>query len=119
MKISYVGNGNNFDPFDKELEIKGEEGRPFYAPEPQDLSDIPLPTKLEGLVEKLAENMHASWACEKIGDGWKYAPVYDETHKTTPRLARYSDLSDEDRRKDRNAARDILKLIIKSGHDIV
>ncbi|HAL18996.1 MAG TPA: hypothetical protein DCO86_05210, partial [Spirochaetaceae bacterium] len=85
MKISYVGNGNNFDPFDKELEIKGEEGRPFYAPEPQDLSDIPLPTKLEGLVEKLAENMHASWACEKIGDGWKYAPVYDETHKTTPR----------------------------------
>ena len=43
-----------------------------YKPQPLDLNNIALNTKLEELVELLAENTHNVWAKERIKSGWTY-----------------------------------------------
>ena len=43
-----------------------------YKPAPLDLSMVSLTTKLEELVEQLAENTHNIWARERILQGWTY-----------------------------------------------
>ena len=43
-----------------------------YRPQPLDLAIINLTTKLEDLVEQLAENTHNVWAKERIKSGWTY-----------------------------------------------
>ena len=119
MRISYSNNGNSFDPFAKELESQGVEGSTPYVPAPADLSDIGLPEGISGLVEKLAENEHEVWASGMTGDGWTHGMVFDEFKKTTPRLARYSELSEEERDIDRKAVVQTLKMILKLGYEIV
>ena len=43
-----------------------------YKPQPLDLSSIVLSTKLEELIEILAENTHNVWAAGRIKDGFTY-----------------------------------------------
>lgn len=43
-----------------------------YKPQPLDLSNIILSTKMEELVEILAENTHNVWAQARIKDGYTY-----------------------------------------------
>lgn len=43
-----------------------------YKPAPLDLSAITLTTKMEELVDQLAENTHNLWAKERIQQGWTY-----------------------------------------------
>ncbi len=43
-----------------------------YKPQPLDLSNIILSTKMDNLVEILAENTHNIWAQARIKDGFTY-----------------------------------------------
>lgn len=43
-----------------------------YKPQPLDLNNVVLGSKLEELVEKLAKNTHNVWAKERIKNGWTY-----------------------------------------------
>jgi hypothetical protein len=43
-----------------------------YKPQPLDLSSIVLSTKMEELIEILAENTHNVWAAGRIKDGFTY-----------------------------------------------
>ena len=43
-----------------------------YKPAPLDLANITLSTKLEELIDQLAENTHNVWAKERITQGWTY-----------------------------------------------
>ena len=43
-----------------------------YKPQPLDLSNIVLSTKMEELIETLAENTHNVWAAGRIKDGFTY-----------------------------------------------
>jgi hypothetical protein len=43
-----------------------------YKPQPLDLSSIVLQTKMEELIETLAENTHNVWAAGRIKDGFTY-----------------------------------------------
>jgi hypothetical protein len=47
------------------------------------------------------EQLHESWCQTKRQDGWTYGPVKDLEQKTHPCLVEYSDLPQEQRRKDR------------------
>jgi hypothetical protein len=43
-----------------------------YKPQPLDLSNINLSTKMDELIEVLAENTHNIWAAARIKDGFTY-----------------------------------------------
>ncbi len=43
-----------------------------YIPRPLDLSIAVVPSILEDLVDKLAENAHNIWAVSRISQGWTY-----------------------------------------------
>jgi len=91
----------------------------MYVPKPIDTSDVVLSKGLEELTEQLAENVHSVWALQRINDGWCYGEKRDDVEKTTPCLVPYVDLSESEKKYDRNTAIESLKLIIKLGYRIV
>lgn len=56
-----------------------------------------------------AEELHESWARQKLADGWVYGPFKDEGIKTHPCLVPYSELPEEQRIKDH-----MFRAIVKS-----
>lgn len=91
----------------------------FYTPEPIDVSNVILPDELNVLVEKLAENVHDTWAKGRLNEGWSYGPVRDDVNKYHPCLVPYNELPESEKEYDRNTALATLKLIIISGYEIV
>ena len=49
---------------------------------------------------KTPEEQHQAWMNHKIAEGWVYGPEKDNLLKTHPCLVPYSQLSEEDKRKD-------------------
>lgn len=91
----------------------------LYTPEPIDVSSVILPDELNVLVEKLAENVHDTWAKGRLNEGWRYGPVRDDVNKYHPCLVPYNELPESEKGYDRNTALATLKLIIISGYEIV
>jgi ryanodine receptor 2 len=60
-----------------------------YKPQPLDLSIIDLNTKLENLIEQLAENTHNIWAKERLKNGWTYG-TSEVCHQRSVLLSVYS-----------------------------
>lgn len=89
-----------------------------YEPQPIDLSDVKLPSELEDLAEKIAENVHEVWAKNRIADGWTYGPVRDDAAKQHPCLVAYDELSENEKDYDRATSQETLRLIMKLGFDI-
>lgn len=89
-----------------------------YTPQPIDTSEIEIPRELESLVEVMAKNVHEVWAKERISQGWTYGKKRDDTKKQHPCLIPYEELSEEEKRYDRNTSQETLKLIIKLGFSI-
>lgn len=46
-----------------------------FTPNPVDTATIEVPEYIEGVRDKLAENLHEIWAMYKIEQGWKYSEV--------------------------------------------
>lgn len=90
----------------------------MYQPNPVDTSNIDLPPDLLELTEKIAENVHENWAAGRIADGWVYGQIRDDAKKTTPCLVPYSELTEEEKKYDRNTALQTLKTIISLGYQI-
>jgi len=88
-----------------------------YAPRPLDTSDVEIAPDLEELVEILSRNTHEVWAQQRIQDGWVLGPRSD-VDKTHPCLIPYDDLSETEKTYDRNTARQVVKFILKAGHQI-
>lgn len=61
-----------------------------YKPAPLDLSAVTLTTKMEELVDSLAENTHNLWAKERITQGWTYGLNEDPDMRRSPHLVPYS-----------------------------
>lgn len=89
-----------------------------YNPKPIDVCKVILSDDLIALSEKLAENVHEIWAFERIKDGWSYGVRRDDIKKETPCLVRYSDLSEDEKKYDREVVTGILKTILKFGYTI-
>lgn len=89
-----------------------------YTPNPIDLSEISLPADLNDLMEKIAEQVHESWASKRIIEGWKYGKERNDKLKTHPCLVPYSELPEHEKDYDRATAKHTLRLISKLGFNI-
>lgn len=54
-----------------------------YEPHPVDLSNIKIDEALKKDSEKIAKNIHETWAKERKLRGWGYGEIYDEAEKST------------------------------------
>ena len=90
----------------------------MYTPNPVDTSNIQLPEQLLELTEKIAENVHDTWAAGRIQQGWIYGQNRDDALKTNPCLVPYDELSEDEKSFDRNTALETLKLIVALGYRI-
>ena len=89
-----------------------------YIPHPVDTSDIVLDSRLNDLVEAMAENVHEIWARTRIEQGWKYGQVRNDDLKEHPCIVPYSELPESEKDFDRNTAMGTLKLIMALGYTI-
>ena len=90
----------------------------IYQPAPLDNSSIELSTDLQRLVELLARNNHDLWAKHRMEEGWSWGPQRDDKKKETPMLIPYDELSESERKIDRDNAVEALKTIIALGFRI-
>ena len=87
----------------------------MYKPE---LKDIKLPENMQDLLEKVAENVHETWAANRIKEGWTYGPERKDELKQTPCLVPYNELPEIEKEYDRNTARTVIDTILKEGYKI-
>ena len=89
-----------------------------YKPSPISTDDIILDKDIMDLAEKLAENSHDIWAIRRIDEDWKYGTIRDDTKKTTPDLIPYEELTESEKKYDRDTSIETLKVIQKLGFTI-
>ena len=83
-----------------------------------DTNKIELSKDLLNLTEILAKNVHDLWALERIKDGWTFGVERDDKKKEHPCLIPYEQLSENEKKYDRNTAIQTLKVIISNGYKI-
>ena len=89
-----------------------------YRPQPLDIAHVAIPPRLEGLIEKLAANVHEIWADHHLKDGWKFGPARDDAKKEHPCLRPFQELPEAEQEYDRRAVRDTLRAILTLGYRI-
>lgn len=90
----------------------------MYQPQSIDTSKIVLPETILVLAEMLAENVHDTWARNRISEGWTYGPQRDDARKEHPCLVPYSELPDSEKQYDRDTAIQTIKAILALGYEI-
>ena len=89
-----------------------------YTPCPIDTDHVQLNDDLMQLTEKIAQQVHETWAFNRVKDGWVFGDKRDDTLKTTPCLVPYSDLPESEKQFDRDTAVGTIKLICALGYKI-
>lgn len=87
-----------------------------YYPEPYDTSDVVLSDDIEALIEKLAENVHDSWAKKRLDEGWVRGDERNDGLKTHPSLIPYAELPEGEKEYDRTTVTQTVKLLLKMGY---
>ncbi|MBN1422818.1 MAG: Ryanodine receptor Ryr [Planctomycetes bacterium] len=90
-----------------------------YRPRPIDTSSVRLDEGLLGLMERLAENVHDTWAKGRMDEGWTYGPRRDDAARKHPDLVPYDELPEGEKEYDRRTASETLKAILAMGYRIV
>ena len=70
---------------------------------------ITLPTYIETIRDRLAENIHEIWAMNKIDEGWVFGERRDDLHKIHPCLTPFERLPPAEKRYDTQLALQTLK----------
>lgn len=86
-----------------------------FVPKPVETSEITLPTYIESVRDKLAENTHEVWAMNKIEAGWIYSETRDDINKTHPCLTSFERLPLNEKKYDTTLALQTLKTVIALG----
>ncbi|KPJ17609.1 Ryanodine receptor 44F [Papilio machaon] len=89
-----------------------------FVPTPVDTMQITLPSYIEQIRDKLAENIHEMWAMNKIEAGWMYGEQRDDLHKVHPCLVPFERLPPAEKRYDIQLAVQTLKTILALGYYI-
>lgn len=89
------------------------------GPDPIATEGVKLPPSLLALTERLARQIHDLWAARRLGEGWRYGPIRDDSAKTHPGLVSYEDLSESEKEYDRQSALEALRTILALGYRIV
>lgn len=91
---------------------------PAYTPHPIDTAGVSLPSDLDELTERLAEDEHENWLKERILDGWELGETLDDRAKIHPNLLPYADIPAADREYYRTKMLQTLRVILKLGYRI-
>ncbi|XP_047673439.1 ryanodine receptor 2 isoform X4 [Tachysurus fulvidraco] len=86
-----------------------------FTPTPVDTSQIVLPSHLERIREKLAENIHELWVMNKIELGWTYGAVRDDNKRQHPCLVEFSKLPEQERSYNLQMSLETLKTLLALG----
>jgi hypothetical protein len=70
-------------------------------------------------LERLARLEHERWLQERGRQGWSYGSVRDDRRKLHPDFVEWAELSDESKDKDREAVRNIPRLLRAAGFQIL
>jgi hypothetical protein len=70
-------------------------------------------------ITKIAKIEHQRWVQEKQRNGWKWGSERDEGKKIHPDLVPWDSLSGEEKEKNLDIVRNIIKLIEEVGHEII
>ncbi|XP_046677460.1 LOW QUALITY PROTEIN: ryanodine receptor-like [Homalodisca vitripennis] len=89
-----------------------------FVPTPVDTSMINLPSYIENIRDRLAENIHEMWAMNKIEAGWMYGERRDDIRKIHPCLIQFERLPPAEKRYDTQLAVQTLKTILALGYHI-
>ena len=90
-----------------------------YDPQPLNLADVKLDSKLTELCEVFAENAHEVWAKMRKAEGWTYGPQRDDFRKHHPNMLPYHLLPESEKKYARQTAINTIKLLKKLGWDLV
>ena len=69
-------------------------------------------------IERLARIEHDRWAADLIRDGWTHGETKDPAAKRHPMLVDWSELSEAERDKDREAVRDLPRMLAEAGFEV-
>lgn len=80
-----------------------------FVPKPVDTSSVTLPSSVDQIKEKLAENIHEMWALNKIEAGWCWGEQRDDYNRIHPCLTQFDKLPPAEKRYDNQLAVQTLK----------
>lgn len=89
-----------------------------FVPNPVDTVSVSLPSYVETIKDKLAENIHEMWALNKIEAGWAWGERRDDFMRIHPCLTPFDKLPAPEKRYDCQLAVQTLKTIISLGYYI-
>lgn len=89
-----------------------------YIPNPRSMNPDKMPPEIAVLIEKLAENIHETWAWQKMKEGWTFGETLDRNSKEHPSLKPYSELDESQKAYDRNTASATIGFIRDGGYRI-
>jgi hypothetical protein len=70
-------------------------------------------------VEQLAEDEHDAWMLTQLANGYRFGEVREEDRRIHPQMVAYEDLVDTERQKDRDAVRQMGRLLESIGWGVV
>lgn len=80
-----------------------------FVPNPVDTSSVTLPSSVDNIKDKLAENIHEMWALNKIEAGWCWGEHREDLHRIHPCLTQFEKLPAAEKRYDSQLAVQTLK----------
>ncbi|XP_046400098.1 ryanodine receptor isoform X3 [Ischnura elegans] len=89
-----------------------------FVPTPVDTTNITLPSYIESIRDRLAENIHEMWAMNKIEAGWAWGERRDDVRKIHPCLTQFERLPPAEKRYDSQLAVQTLKTVLALGYYI-
>jgi hypothetical protein len=89
-----------------------------YQPHPIDTSQIELDDEILRLAELLAQNVHDTWASQRMAAGWRYGATRNDVLRENPCLVPYEELPESEKQYDRHTALGTLKAVIALGYRI-
>jgi voltage-gated potassium channel Kch len=88
------------------------------VPAPLADPDAPKFAFTDAEVEELARAEHDRWWHDLVRDGWTFGPEKDPERKRHPKLVPWSELTEEDRDKDREPVRALPHMLARVGFEI-
>nr|KAG5704413.1 hypothetical protein BaRGS_024268 [Batillaria attramentaria] len=89
-----------------------------FVPNPVSTSHIQLPTYIENVRDKLAENLHELWSMAKIDQGWTFGETRDHQRKKNPSLTNFERLPMTEKKYVITLAYETLRTLLALGYHI-
>lgn len=89
-----------------------------YIPHPIDLSEVTIDRSMEKDLERIAKNVHETWAEQRRLRGWEYGEIFDEAEQKHPCMKEYEDLPESEKDMDRATVLQTVKMLLWMGYTI-